>query len=566
MRKLFYSICFFTITASSLFSHDIPEPHAIIDIPMRDGFKLATDLYFPGENPKEYPCILIRSPAGRKHPISMQYIPLVQYGYVIAIQETRSSVDVEGKTFPYFSDGWGSKQDGYDTVEWLAKSDYSNGKIGTVGVSALGIMQLMLAPTNPPSLKCQHIGTACASLYHHALYPGGQTLKNQIEGWLGLYAKDVGVINYVTSRQFYNEFWQQFNTTTVSDRVNVPAIHYGGWYDTFIQGTIDAFLARQENGGDGAKGNQKLIIGPWTHMWPHVTTLGDFDIPKPGQSAPFDFSPVPWFDYYLKNKKNGIDEIPAVTYYVMGPFDGSDSSGNVWRYSEVWPPPMKETKLYLSPAKTLVDSVVSVENSSFSYFYDPDNPVPTLGGRNLFLESGPKDQSSLEKRNDVLVFTSKPLDEDLEITGKVYAKLFFSSNCPDTDVVIKLTDVYPDGKSVLISDGIFRLGVLGVENKDFDLKEPKDVIVDLWSTSFVFAKDHSIRVTISSSNYPRYEKNLNIGFLGEQLGSSRLAKNCVHVGQNFQSHIVLPVVRRGDKMVAEEQKENSDLYTTKLKN
>ncbi len=499
MRRFIYTIFFFVNIASSALAHEIPEPNATVEIPMRDGFKLTADLYFPGSNPQDYPCILLRSPAGRKNPISMQYISLVQDGYVIAIQETRSSVDAEGKTFPYLSDGWGREQDGYDTVEWLAESGLNNGKIGTVGVSALGIIQLMLAPTNPPSLKCQHIGAACASLYHNALYPGGQTLKDQIEGWLGLYAKDEGVKNYVMSRQFYNEFWQNFNTSTVSDKVNVPAIHYGGWYDTFIQGTIDAFLARQENGGKGAKGNQKLIIGPWTHMWPYVTTLGDFDIPEPGQSAPFDFSPVPWFDYHLKNKKNGIDEIPAVTYYVMGPFDGSDSSGNVWRYSDVWPPANIETKLYLSSTHTLEESIVSGENRSFSFFYDPDNPVPTLGGKNLFIESGPKDQSSLEKRNDVLVFTSKPLEEDIEITGNVYAKLFFSSNCVDTDVVVKLTDVYPDGKSILISDGIFRLGVLGLENKNFDLKEPQDVVGDLWSASIVFANGLSISVFISIS-------------------------------------------------------------------
>ena len=202
-------------------SADELKPDVTVMIPMRDGTQLPTDLYLPSPHSRGLPCILLRSPAGRTS-YWIDFAKLAQEGYVVAIQETRSALDSEGKTFPFVADGWGTLQDGYDTVEWLAHSPYTNGKIGTWGASSLGITQLLMAPANPPHLKCQYILVAAASIYHHGLFPGGQLLKNQAEGWLGHYAHDTGVLSYVTQRPFYNDFWQQLNSLEGPHRVQVP--------------------------------------------------------------------------------------------------------------------------------------------------------------------------------------------------------------------------------------------------------------------------------------------------------------------------------------------------------
>ncbi|MFQ5729247.1 MAG: CocE/NonD family hydrolase, partial [Waddliaceae bacterium] len=535
---------FFTLVFHHIRGEEL-NPSLTVPIPMRDGTKLLADLYFPPEGePSDCPCVLLRCPAGRKAPFAVKYTALAACGYVVAIQDTRSAIDQEGKTFPYWSDGWGREKDGYDTIEWLSKSSYSNGKIGTVGVSALGITQLMLAPTAPPSLKCQHIGVAAGSLYHHALYPGGQILKDQVEGWLQMQSRDSGVHSYACSHLFYNDFWERFNTIRVADRVAVPAIHFGGWYDTFLQGTIDSYVSRQERGREGAKGQQKMVIGPWTHFWPEINRLGEFEVPAAGVVPPTDFSPKPWLDYHLKGLKNGIEEMSPVTYYVMGPFDGSPSTGNVWRFADKWPIPCVDTSFYLSSDQKLLENEKPVASKTFFFKYDPYNPAPTIGGRNLFLASGPMDQRPIEQRDDVLVFTSAPLSEDIEVTGNVVAKLFFSSNCEDTDVVVRLTDVYPDGKSILIADGIYRTG-MGMIEKEHNAHKPVEIDVDLWSTSIVFARGHRIRISIAGSNYPKYEKNFNVGFIGAHSGAYAIAKNKIYIGGPHLSRLILPVVRRG---------------------
>lgn len=542
---LFILFFLFQVQFFQILTANVPPTEHIPDttvlIPMRDGIELPTDIYLPSPDAGKLPCILIRSPGGRKAQSATPYISFSKLGYAVAIQDTRSALDKEGKTLPYWSDGWGVHQDGYDTVEWLAKSKYTNGSIGTMGFSALGITQLLLAPTAPPALKCQYVGFAAASLYQHAIFPGGQLLKNQVEGWLNLYARDPAVRSYVCNRPTYNDFWKGFDSTIVAHRIKTPAIHYGGWYDIFLQGTIDAFVSRQESGAEGAKGTQKLVIGPWSHFWPINKKLGDFDVPKQGQVPPVDITPQRWFDYYLKGIKNGSDTIPAVTYYVMGPFDGSASSGNVWRNADSWPIPSVATPLYLTATHGL-SKQSPVAQSLMEYKHDVNVPVPTVGGRNLFLESGPKDQKEIEQRQDVLVFTTEPLEHDLEVTGRIQAKIFFSTDLKDSDIVVRLTDVYPDGRSLLISDGILRFGET-TDTKEIsavDKEKPRELDIDLWSTSMVFAKGHRIRVSISNSNYPRYEKNCHHG----HSQSSALSNNKLFIGSQTASRLILPVVEK----------------------
>lgn len=516
------------------------KPAITVEIPMRDGTLLPTDIYLPNKEARHLPCILLRLPAGRAAKPWVDYAALSQLGYAVAFQDTRSAIDQEGKTLPYLSDGWWKNRDGYDTVEWLAKSEFTNGKVGTLGFSAAGVTQMLLAPSMPPSLVCQYIGVAPGSLYHHAIYPGGQILKNQVEGWVGLYTRDTGVLNQICGQPYYNDFWQYLDAIKTAHQVNVPGLIYGGWYDTFLQGTIDAFVARQEMGGEGARGKQKLIIGPWTHYYPQSTKLGDFEVPEAGYAPPFDMSPQKWFEHYLKGVENGINEIPPVTYYVMGPFDGSPSTGNRWKFAQKWPVPADFTSFYFTKDHRLIKEEVPQAAGILSYLYDPKAPIPTLGGCNLFLEAGPKDQTTIESRADVLVFTSEELTEDTEVTGQVLAKVFFATDCDDTDIVVRLTDVYPDGRSILVSDGAHRTGISGLVQGN---REPKEVEVDLWSTSLVFAKGHKIRVSVSSSNYPKFEKNMNVGVVGANSGSCNVAHNSFYVGPLYPSRIILPIVK-----------------------
>lgn len=544
IMKFFRLYFYFFIFISSILVATELKPDLSVMIPMRDGVELPADLYLPSPDARNLPCILLRSPAGR-NPFGKEIVQLAKDGYVVVIQETRSAIDTEGKTLPFFSDGWGKLQDGYDTVEWLACSSYTNGKIGTWGASALGITQLLMAPANPPHLKCQYIVVAAASLYHHGIFPGGQLLKNQAEGWLGYYARDSGVQNYVCQRPFYNEFWKQLNSLNFPQRVHVPGMHVGGWYDTFLQGTLSSFTSRQYEGGEGARDQQKMVIGPWTHFWPASQHFGDFEIPKSGQQPPVDISPKRWFDYYLKDLRNGIADIPAVTYYVMGPFDGTPSSGNVWRTSDVWPVPATQTAFHLTPNFRLTREPAAEGN--VSYRYDPMNPIPTLGGRNLFLESGPKDQKSIESRKDILVFTSEHLEKDVEVTGPISATLYFKTDQKDTDFVLRLCDVYPDGRSILITEGGYRLGVMCYQTGDEPIVQSEkiyEVKIDLWATSLVFAKGHAMRLSVSSSNYPRLEKNQNVGLLGNYTGQSIQAQNTLYMGEKYPSCLFLPIVEK----------------------
>jgi predicted acyl esterase len=532
MRILYIVICL-ALTAFRLFGSTPLKPSATAYIPMRDGRELPVDLYYPPGSiiSDEWPCILMRIPAGRTAQPWLQLTDIARHGYVVAVQDTRSILDLDGKTMPYLSDGW----DGYDTVEWLSKCSFTNGIVGTMGFSAAGITQLLLAPTAPVALACQYIGQAAASLYHHAIFPGGQLHKNQVESWLKFYAPHTSILKQITSQPFYNEFWKCVDTVALADKVDVPALHYTGWFDTFLQGTIDSFVARQENGKDGAKGNQKLVIGPWNHYWPRDFTLGEFQIQENGKAPPLDISAKRWFDYYLKGIDNDIEGVPAVIYYVMGPFDGSPSSGNTWKYANHWPVPYNPLSLFLKDEQTLNEKPEPKEKI-YSFESDPENPVPTIGGRNLFLESGPKDQRLIEDRKDVLTFTTKPLTEDLEVTGKIVVKLYFSSNAPDTDVAVRLTDVYPDGKSILITDGLCRTIRNG---KMLDI--PQEITIDLSSTSIVFAKGHAIRLLIAGSNYPRFEKNSNMAWDAEA-GQTFKAKDLIYVGENTPSRLILPVV------------------------
>lgn len=525
----------------------VETPDVSIEIPMRDGCQLPTDIYLSDQIEQPGPCVLYRSPKGKFAP-EEEITALKKAGISVAVQESRQGI--EGQSFlPYETDAWGQLQDGYDAVEWLSKSEYTNGKIGTAGASAMGMRQLLLAPTAPPSLKCQYVHIASPSLYHNTVFAGGQFRKNQVEGWLGTYWKDPRLIAYIKTLYEYSDFWKSYNVLEVTDRIKAPVVHAGGWYDIFLQGTIDAYENIQSHGAVGARGKQKLVIGPWTHDRHSKVDFGDFQLPENARTFPESYSEVRWFEHHLLGKDHGFDHLPSVTYYVMGSMDGSAKSGNRWKSASSWPVPSKDYQLYLTDNQTLSRRCVSKNTTGIRFTYDPENPVPTIGGKNLFLAAGPKDQSSIEQRDDVVVFTSQPLKKEQEFTGRVKATIFVSSDQVDTDVSVRLTDVYPDGRSILICEGHRRLMTVPEWKADPTRTNPVEVEVDLWSTSMVVGKGHRLRVAITSSNYPAYDINKNI-FATDQ-GAHKVAQNCIAIGKQYPSRVTLPLVQPIERQSAQ---------------
>lgn len=504
-------------------------PTRTVKIPMRDGVKLATDIYLPDQSGQRWPCLLIRTPYDRTR-YDREYGAWARGGCVVAIQDTRGRFGSEGKAMAFQSDAWGEQKDGYDTVEWLAKQDFCNGKVGTVGASAMGIVQVMMAPTAPPSLVCQYISVAPASLFHEAMYVGGVFRKSQVENWMKGNAHP-DALRMALDHGEYDDFWAGFDTRTVAGRVTVPAVHYGGWFDTFSEGTLNNFKIRQESGGPGARGTQKLVMGPWTHGGQGKREFGDFELPPEARRLPAAILARSWFDFWLRSVSNGVDKLPAVHYYVMGPFDGSPSSGNRWKTADAWPVPAKPTPFYAGADGMLAPQKAGAAGE-LGFVHNPTNPVPTVGGRNLVLPAGPKDQRKIERRPDVLVFSTPPLEQEIEIAGKVIARVHLAAGIRETHLAARLCDVYPDGRSILIAEGIQRIR-LPADNTAGN-PAPVAVDVDLWSTSIVFTKGHRIRLSLSGSNYPRWETSKP---LGDQPVLHR-----IFVGGNHATQLILPVV------------------------
>ncbi len=506
-------------------------------IPMRDGTRLATDVYLPeGEGP--WPTILIRTPYGRGN------LPeFVSWGYAVVSQDWRGFGGSGGEKKLFEPDGWGELQDGYDTVEWITEQDWSDRKVGTWGYSYPGAVENLMAGSYPPNLICQNIRNAASDLYSQGFYPGG-VFEKWNEHWHNQNApEDIG---RALSHPNYDSYWDLMNSETRSSGMTYPGFHIGGWYDMFSQGTINAFTERQHNGGPGSAGNQKLVMGPWTHkgcgqLGGFVsTTQGELTYPANSQYTDDLSDTKMFFDYWLKGIDNGYTEIPTVRYYVMGDVDDPDAPGNEWKSADDWPVPYTNFSLYLSQNK-LVEQ--PRPESSCTYSYDPGNPAPTLGGRvypAYIQTAGPRDQRSVEQREDVLAYTTDPLPVPVEVTGRIYVQLFASSSCPDTDFMAKLTDVYPDGRSMLVADAAIRARHRNsMETEEF--MEPGEVYefwIDLWSTSIVFNKGHRIRVDITSSNYPRLDPNPNTGHPD---GETNVAENTIHTGTTYPTRIILPL-------------------------
>jgi len=514
-------------------------------VPMSDGVKLATDIYPPaGKGP--FPVVLTRTPYGRKTGGAASIGAVA--GYVMIVQDMRGRFDSEGENLPFIGCGWADHHDGADTIAWILKQEWCSGKVGTMGGSACGITQNLMAGAAPEGLAAQFIRVAAANLYGDAAYVGGAFRKEQVDGWTKANKFDPKAYLLWQAHPAYDEYWQKFDSTTKFAVMNVPAIHVGGWFDTFAQGTIDEFVGRQYKGAEGAKGRQKLVMGPWDH--------GGWRLGKQGElvfldsAAPNAYNELRWFDCLLKGKDNGIMKEPAVAYYAMGDTETPKAPGNQWRYSDVWPIPCTETPCYLLKGGKLSTGKPSAAEPQYEeYTFDPNDPCPTIGGRNLNIKRGPMNQNPIEARKDVLNFTTDPLTEPVEVTGRVLAKVFISPSGFDTDLSVRLCDVYPDGKSYLMADGMLRLRYRGSPAKEELLKPGQlcEAGVDCWSTSIVFNKGHRIRVTVTSSNYPRFDVNPGTGKGWTDLCQRVKQTNRIYCDAEHPSRILLPVVKAGGK-------------------
>ena len=510
-----------------------------IMVPMKDGVKLATDVYRPAEGGPAFPVVVTRTVYGRGGKgLQATAKGFTDRGYAFVIQDTRGRGDSEGKDAVFADDGWGEHQDGADTIAWVGQQDWCNGKIGTWGGSALGITQVLLAGATQ-NVACQGILVAGSNFYGQLTYQGGVFRKCLCEGWTTV-QKNSYIIDVWHSHPTYDDYWKLCNAEARAPQVTAPAVHVGGWWDIFNQGTINNFTSRQHNGGPGAKGNQKLIIGAWLHG--PSAKPGDL-ILKDNFNFDYNAYQNRLMDYWLKGDPNGIQDEPAVNYYTVGDVFEADAPGNEWRTANDWPPfPTVETAYYLNTDKTLTTQPATSSDAKLAYAYDPADPCPTHGGQNLLLPAGPFDQREVSTRPDVLVFATAPLEQPIEITGQVFVHLFVSSDASDTDFTAKLIDVYPDGREILMLDNIQRLKFRnGFEKADpLTPNTVGELDIDLWSISLIFNKDHRIGLQISSSNYPRFEKNPNTG---EDLPGSelRVAHNNVYTDATHPSRLRLPV-------------------------
>ncbi|MCS6923162.1 MAG: CocE/NonD family hydrolase, partial [Fimbriimonadales bacterium] len=363
-----------------------------------------------------------------------------------------------------------------------------------------------------------------------------------VEDWLRVTRHAPEALSLWTRHPAYDRFWRMRDVNRRYARVNAPAVHIGGYYDIFAQGTLDAFVGYQTRGGANARGKQKLLMGPWAHGVLQKK-VGELEFPHADQPPCTFHDPWRWFERYLTGVDNGVDREPTVVYYVMGAVGEPNAPGNTWRTASQWPPlPTRPTPLYLHSDRTLRFQKPT-RGEPLRYTYNPETPVPTLGGRELTIPAGPKDQRAIESRPDVLVFTSEPLAEPLEVIGRLKAVLFVASDAPDTDFVVRLCDVYPDGRSYNIAEGVLRLRYRESRSREKRAQPGKvyRVEVDLWTTAIVFNRGHRLRLHITSSSYPAYDPNPNTGEPFRASTRTRIATNTVYCDAHRASYVLLPL-------------------------
>ncbi len=553
MKKIFMVLI---ISAGTLLAFTVDT----IWIPMRDSILLVADVYAPDTqlHPFPRPVILQRTPYERVIDDSLILSFVCDYlGYVIISQNLRGRYESQGEPLIFMSDGWGPLRDGFDTVEWIALWDsVCNGKIGMVGASAPGMTQYYCAGSTPPSLDVIAPFAAAPSVYHHCAWHGGELRKALVETWLN----GVGnpwLIDTVCNHPNYDSMWSWVDLTSRWDSAPYPMYHLTGWFDLYTDGQFEAFSELQKRFK-----KQKILCGVWRHGDFGNNAVGDLVFPS---NAKLDEAwalerLIMWYNYFLyDDTTNGIFDEPPVRFYLMG--DVSDTTDTIywnrWVLADTWPLPQVTYKKFYLKTGGLLDTIPpSTNEPPDTYMYNPLTPTWTIGGReyigippwgpdSMYGGYGPRNQNPIEGRPDVLVYTTPPLTEPVAVIGKIKMVLFASSDRYDTDFSVRITDVYPDGKSYLMTDGILMARHRhGLDVEDSLVPHQPDTFeIDVWSTANVFNTGHRIRVIISSSNFPRFERNPNHGgpFARNDTLNALIATNVVYHNPSMPSHLLLPI-------------------------
>ena len=584
-------------------------------VPMRDGVRLSTDLYFPEGVDGKLPVIMVRTPYGKDgaYPYGGMIPLLVQQGYIVAIQDIRGRYESEGRYRARYSD----RKDGYDTLEWLIDQPWSDGQVATFGCSYLGETQITLAAEKHPN----HVAMmphAPAAAYNDngrpwTSFDGGVLELAQTAGWflssgstvfhgppawmdrqewfqseqsnlfktdyesprslsdsaklLEIY-KTLPIVDILKNNGIYYSDYEDFVTSTpesdyfdegdwirTDDTFDVPALYIDSWYDFGAAESLKMFNQIRANGESSrTRDNQFIILTPSTHCaWAGATentVIGERDLGDARKEYVEIY--LKWYAHWLKGVDNGIIDMPRVQYYLMGL--------NEWRSADSWPVEGTTYRnLYLNgngrANSRFGDGTLSYAPPSVSatdsFVYDPATPVPTRGGNvcctGMETGAGGYDQSTVEMRNDVLVYTSAPLDEGIEVSGFLEVVLYVSSDAKDTDFTAKLVDVYPDGRAFNLQEGAIRMRYReGMRRKVWmEEGEVYEVHLDLHATSNFFGKGRRVRLEVSSSNFPRWSRNLNTGGNNYDESEGIPAHNTVHHSPEYPSHVILPVVERG---------------------
>ncbi|MBN1260143.1 MAG: CocE/NonD family hydrolase [Anaerolineae bacterium] len=513
-----------------------------VKVPMADGVGLATTIYWPaGEGP--WPTLLLRTPYSRSGESGWGRT-LPEHGIVVMTQDVRGRFDSEGEDMSFFAE----REDGQATLRWIAGQPWSNGRVMTLGGSALGITQYLFAPGAPEALTCQWIQVATPDLFDGAVYQGGVYREALTTGWLES-NQSTHRIAPLRSHHKNDAYWDIVQIDDFS-AVNVPAFHVAGWYDIFARGMVNGFLGYQDEGGAGARGQQHLIMGPWTHAV-NDPEVGALTFPNAVLESLEQQLEIFMLACLFDDPEAQADlaALPPVQYFTLGAVAEPDAPGNVWRTAGTWPPAGgTETPFYLHPGNVLSLERPGADGGGDAFTYDPHAPSPTVGGANLGLPAGSFDQREVEARDDVVVYTTPPLEAPLEATGDLRADIWIATDVPDTDVVVRLTDVYPDGRSMLVSDSIFRARYRTCPDYTCEVflepGEPVLLTVDLGPHSYVFNTGHRVRISVTSSNAPRFAPNPNNGemYVGEG-APAQVAHTVILHDADHPSALMLPVFK-----------------------
>jgi len=559
----------------ALWSCGSGEVTVTADVPvhMRDSTILRADIYRPVGS-GSFPVLLCRTPYNKREPayVDLGY-RLAQHGYLTVIQDVRGRFASDGEWYPFRHES----ADGYDSVEWAAALPGSDRQVGMYGGSYTGATQLLAAIARPPHLAA--IAPQITPLDYHDewVYRGGALQFGFDEFWTAVLLQNAEMRMLAPARfsllpasgyldgnvlqkgapwfrdwlnhPANDDYWRQLSIAGRENTITVPAFHVGGWYDIFLPGTIHSFSAIRERAATpAARAGQRMLIGPWTHG----STGDQFNDVNFGPAASVDTDAVylRWFDHVLRHAGNAVERERRVRFFLMGK--------NVWRDSDNWPPAgVHDLTLYLHSngnANTAGgDGTLGPQSPDAEppdrFVYDPAFPVPTRGGGlccdQEVLPAGPFDQRPVEERRDVLVYSTPPLTEDTEVTGPVTVDLNYSSSAVDTDFTAKLVDVWPNGYARNLTDGIQRARYRGNSPADGLMKPGQryKLTIGAGSTANVFLAGHRIRLEISSSNFPRFDRNLNNGMAQNEGGGPMKAGNSVYHDAAGPSALVLPVRR-----------------------